>query len=69
MAYTCLLPRVETSAWLHQSDEAQVYERCLKEALEQENAAWADGNIRVGDYILPSKLLFTLIHAFKLKLC
>ncbi|RDL36555.1 Nucleotide-diphospho-sugar transferase [Venustampulla echinocandica] len=35
-----------------QADEAQAYERCLKEALEENGRAWADGNIRVGDYIL-----------------
>jgi len=35
-----------------QADEAQAYERCLKEALEDNGRAWADGNIRVGDYIL-----------------
>ncbi len=38
-----------------QADEAQAYERCLKEALEENGRAWADGNIRVGDYILLSK--------------
>ena len=38
-----------------QADEAQAYERCLKEALEDNVRAWADGNIRVGDYILLSK--------------
>lgn len=37
-----------------QADEAQAYERCLKEALEENGRAWADGNIRVGDYILLS---------------
>jgi hypothetical protein len=38
-----------------QADEAQAYDRCLKEALEENGRAWADGNIRVGDYILLSK--------------
>lgn len=38
-----------------QADEAQAYERCLKEALEENGRAWADGNIRIGDYILLSK--------------
>ena len=38
-----------------QADEAQAYERCLKEALEDNGRAWADGNIRVGDYILLSE--------------
>jgi hypothetical protein len=37
-----------------QTDEAQAYETCLKEALEENGRAWADGNIRIGDYILLS---------------
>ena len=39
-----------------QADEAQAYERCLLEAVEENGRVWADGNIRVGDYILLSKL-------------
>jgi hypothetical protein len=35
-----------------QHDEAQAYERALKEVLEDDGRAWADGNIRIGDYIL-----------------
>jgi hypothetical protein len=35
-----------------QHDEATAYERALKEVLEEDGRAWADGNIRVGDYIL-----------------
>ncbi|MCJ1336705.1 hypothetical protein MMC09_001983 [Bachmanniomyces sp. S44760] len=35
-----------------QADEAQAYERCLLEAVEENGRVWADGNIRVGDYIL-----------------
>ncbi|KAH8717088.1 glycosyl transferase family group 2-domain-containing protein [Phaeosphaeriaceae sp. PMI808] len=34
------------------NDEAREYERCLKEVLDENGRAWADGNIRVGDYIL-----------------
>jgi hypothetical protein len=34
------------------NDEAREYDRCLKEVLEENGRAWADGNIRVGDYIL-----------------
>ena len=37
-----------------QADEAQAYEQALKESLEENGVAWADGNIRVGDYILLS---------------
>lgn len=33
-------------------DESIAYERCLKDVLAREGLAWADGNIRVGDYIL-----------------
>ncbi|KAI0174601.1 glycosyl transferase family group 2-domain-containing protein [Pestalotiopsis sp. NC0098] len=35
-----------------QVDEAHAYEKSLKEVLEENGRAWADGNIRVGDYIL-----------------
>ncbi|GAB7356289.1 hypothetical protein MBLNU459_g7093t1 [Dothideomycetes sp. NU459] len=35
-----------------QADEAQAYERCLGEVLQEHGRAWADGNIRVGDYII-----------------
>lgn len=44
-----------------QADEAQAYERCLKEALEENGRAWADGNIRIGDYILLSMFFATHI--------
>jgi len=36
----------------NQNDEAVEYERCLQEVLEEHGRAWADGNIRIGDYIL-----------------
>ncbi|KPM37879.1 hypothetical protein AK830_g8658 [Neonectria ditissima] len=35
-----------------QADEAFAYEQALKEVLEEDGRAWADGNIRVGDYIV-----------------
>lgn len=35
-----------------QADEARAYETCLKEVIEENGRAWADGNIRIGDYIL-----------------
>lgn len=35
-----------------QTDEALAYEKALKEVLQEDGRAWADGNIRVGDYIL-----------------
>ncbi|KAI1334657.1 glycosyl transferase family group 2-domain-containing protein [Xylariaceae sp. FL0016] len=35
-----------------QADEAEAYERALKQVLEENGRAWADGNIRIGDYIL-----------------
>ena len=40
-------------AW-SQSDEAMAYERALNEVLEENGRAWADGNVRIGDYILIS---------------
>lgn len=39
-----------------QVDEAHAYEKALKEVLEEDGRAWADGNIRVGDYILISEI-------------
>jgi hypothetical protein len=39
----------------HQTDEATEYARCLNEVVEEEKGrAWADGNVRIGDYILLS---------------
>lgn len=38
-----------------QANEAQAYKKCLKEVLEEDGRAWADGNIRMGDYIVLSK--------------
>lgn len=35
-----------------QAMEAQEYARCLVEVLQEHGRAWADGNIRIGDYIL-----------------
>jgi hypothetical protein len=35
-----------------QADEAAAYERCLLEVLEEDGKAWADGCIRIGDYIV-----------------
>ncbi|KAF2873256.1 glycosyl transferase family group 2-domain-containing protein [Massariosphaeria phaeospora] len=40
-----------TGDWSH-NDEVKEYERCLSETLEENGRAWADGNIRIGDYIL-----------------
>jgi cellulose synthase/poly-beta-1,6-N-acetylglucosamine synthase-like glycosyltransferase len=37
--------------WTHE-EECEAYEECLKQVLEENGRAWADGNIRVGDYIL-----------------
>ena len=50
----------------NQAREAAAYEKCLKEVLEENDRAWADGNIRIGDYILLGGLFnpcfFQLIH-------
>ncbi|KAI9657583.1 MAG: hypothetical protein M1829_006891 [Trizodia sp. TS-e1964] len=34
------------------ADEAHAYERALNEVLDDDGRAWADGNIRMGDYII-----------------
>lgn len=46
------LTRVQRHEKWNQDDEAREYERCLKGVLEDNPSAWADGNIRVGDYIM-----------------
>lgn len=50
------LDLVERGDEWSQVDEGREYERCLKEVLEENCRAWADGNIRVGDYILLGEL-------------
>lgn len=49
------LALIERDAEWTQAKEATAYEECLKEVLQENGRAWADGNIRVGDYILLSK--------------
>ncbi|OAP55210.1 hypothetical protein AYL99_10910 [Fonsecaea erecta] len=39
------------SAWTP-NDESEAYDECLREVLDETPRAWADGNIRIGDYIL-----------------
>jgi hypothetical protein len=46
------LQEIDRPADWTQADEAVAYERCLKEVLAKDSRAWADGNIRIGDYIL-----------------
>jgi hypothetical protein len=46
------LQAIERTPEWSQNDEAQAYEQALKEVLENDGRAWADGNIRMGDYIL-----------------
>jgi hypothetical protein len=47
------LAAVARRADWNQYDEAQAYEQALKDVLDDEQGrAWADGNIRMGDYIL-----------------
>ena len=47
-----LMPIERTREWT-QVDEYAAYDKCLAEVLaEEEGRAWAEGNIRVGDYIL-----------------
>jgi hypothetical protein len=51
---------VERGERWHQADEAVEYARCLGEVIEEEKGrAWADGNIRIGDYIILSKCLLS----------
>lgn len=54
------LEAVERNAEWSQNDEAVAYESALKEVLAEDGRAWADGNIRVGDYILISESPFPI---------
>ncbi|PNS14858.1 hypothetical protein CAC42_2087 [Sphaceloma murrayae] len=36
----------------NQNDEAEAYGNALQEVLDEHGRAWADGNIRIGDYII-----------------
>lgn len=51
------LAKYERGTGWTQTDEARAYEQSLKEVLEENGRAWADGNVRIGDYILLSKLI------------
>ncbi|RDW88348.1 hypothetical protein BP6252_00380 [Coleophoma cylindrospora] len=42
---------VRPTGW-SQVDEVDAFEKCLQETLQENPRAWADGNIRIGDYIL-----------------
>jgi hypothetical protein len=46
------LQKIDRPVDWSQVDESVAYERCLKEVLEKDGRAWADGHIRIGDYIL-----------------
>jgi membrane glycosyltransferase len=47
-----LVQTQRTSSWT-QEDEFAAYEQCLAEIIEEdEGRTWAEGNIRIGDYIL-----------------
>ena len=52
------LAKLERDAAWDSAKETLAYEQCLKEVLEEDGRAWADGNIRVGDYILLSQSPF-----------
>ncbi|KAI9892012.1 MAG: hypothetical protein M1814_002207 [Vezdaea aestivalis] len=40
-----------SNAWT-QDKEQQAYEICLQQVLQEDDRAWAEGNIRLGDYLL-----------------
>lgn len=53
---------VERGDKWHQTNEAAEYARCLAEVVEEEEGrAWADGNIRIGDYIILSEFFLSRI--------
>ncbi len=46
------LTKVERSGGCTQTQEIAEHDRCLQEVVSESKVAWAEGNIRVGDYIL-----------------
>ncbi|KAK5115023.1 hypothetical protein LTR62_001720 [Meristemomyces frigidus] len=46
------LAQIERHDSWSQVDEALAYDHCLREVLDEYGRAWADGNVRIGDYIL-----------------
>ena len=46
------LAAYERSEGWTQAQEAAAYAECLSAAVQERSEAWADGNIRIGDYIL-----------------
>lgn len=46
------LQDIERPATWTQVDEVAAFESCMSEVLDENPEAWAEGNIRVGDYIL-----------------
>lgn len=51
---------LRTGNWT-QYDEAREYEKCLSEVLQEDGRAWADGDIRIGDYVVISKSTSDLV--------
>ena len=50
------LLQVERDCTWNEAKEKAAYQECLAQILaEEEGRAWAEGNIRIGDYILLSK--------------
>ncbi|KAF2227264.1 glycosyl transferase family group 2-domain-containing protein [Elsinoe ampelina] len=46
------LEKIDRHANWNQNDEAEAYGTALQEVLDEHGRAWADGNIRMGDYII-----------------
>ncbi|KIW71780.1 hypothetical protein PV04_00016 [Phialophora macrospora] len=46
------LQRLHRNPTWTQNDEAEAYDQCLQAVLDETPRAWAEGNIRMGDYIL-----------------
>lgn len=46
------LALIERPSDWNEVEEALAYDQCLREVLDEHGRAWADGNVRIGDYIL-----------------
>jgi hypothetical protein len=48
------LSRVQRDEKWNQEREHQEYQKCIKKVLQEDGKVWAEGDIRIGDYILLS---------------
>jgi hypothetical protein len=62
------LAKVHRAEDWNSDDEADAYNTCLQRVLEADKRVWAEGNVRVGDYILLSMVGKSLLSSTLLTL-